>query len=488
MRGVAGAELSERAPRLAPGRVGCTRRRGTTTVLALLYLVLFSAVALGFYAQTNLGAQVSYNEERVQVAQVAAESGLQYIRYQLSRVTIANTVPRDQILDEVYNQLSAALDGTANLGTSHVGFPPPPAARAINIPANATDFIKLTPDGAQFHATITELGGGMLRIKSTGRSGTGPSAVSRSIAMDFIERPRRSPVLDYGMAVHGTVDVNKSAFRGTTDATRGSLLSTDTVDATPVSVRGGTGAISGDVYLTHPTGSVTGTGSVAGISDPAARAAHVHANTPAPEFPTGDAMPYADYLVGKETVITGSSAASYLANIRVTANANPTFSGGGTYEGVILVEAPNQVTFASGSTIRGVIVVANPDEATATNKISFSGTVNFQGTQTLPDTFVPLKTMTGASVVAPNMTLAFSNDAMVNFAGSVLAKNVSFSGVTTSTVTVPGCVVLTDSNQVSIPPDNVLQISGAAPASIPVGFRFTNNYAPYPATYLEVAP
>jgi hypothetical protein len=304
--------------------------------------------------------------------------------------------------------------------------------------------------------------------------------------MDFVERPTRSTVLDYGLATCGTVDLNKSTLRGATDDARGSVLSTNTATSTPVQVNGGTGAVSGDVYLSHVSGSVSGTGSVAGISDPAARAAHVHANTPPPEFPAGDPMPYADYLVGRETLITGSSSATYLSNIRVKAGANPTFSGAGTYEGVILIEAPNQVTFAAGSTIRGVIVVANPDEATATNKILFNGAVTFQGPQTLPPTFGALTTMTGASVVAPNMSLCFPSTT-VNFSGSVLAKSLWF-GPGVSTVTVPGCLVLSGAGAIAVPPDETIQISDVPPANIPVGFRFTHTYAPYPATYLEVSP
>src|SRR5215204_1896355 len=79
--------------------VGRAKGRGMTSVLAMLYLVLFSALALGFYAQTNLGAQVAGNEERVLAAQVAAESGLQFMRYQLSLVIIAPTLPREQIFE-----------------------------------------------------------------------------------------------------------------------------------------------------------------------------------------------------------------------------------------------------------------------------------------------------------------------------------------------------------------------------------------------------
>jgi hypothetical protein len=42
-------------------------------MLAMLYLTLFAALAVGFYASTNTGAQVSMNEQRRCRAQGAAE-------------------------------------------------------------------------------------------------------------------------------------------------------------------------------------------------------------------------------------------------------------------------------------------------------------------------------------------------------------------------------------------------------------------------------
>ena len=454
-------------------------------ILALLYLVLFSAIALGFFAQTNLGAQVSTNEEYVLEAQVASESGLQFLRYQLSRVTIDVTVPGDQIFERIYNQLSARLEGTPNMGTQIVGYVPTPGAKAINIPSLANQYIPLKSDGTQFRATITELAGGRIRVASTGRARGG--AVARSIAMDFIESPKRA-VMDYGVATRGTVELNaRSAIRGATDPTRGKVFSTYTSVSKPIQMNGSaTALISGHVYLTHLTGSVGGSGTIAGESTPSNWGPYIHANTPAPEFPVADPQPFIDYLVGRETLITGNNSASYLANIRIKAGCNPTLSGGGTYEGVILIEAPNQVTFTPGCTIRGVIVVANPTEATATNKITFNGATVFQGTQTLSDAFGSLKTLTGSSIVAPNFQVDFAGASGSVLSGATLVKGLSLSLNSVMTFNIP--VLATGTGLTYLSSDSVIKIAGDPPASIPAGFRFSHSYAPHPATYLEVAP
>ena len=455
-----------------------------TSVLAMLYLALFSALALGFYAQTNLSAQVSGNEERVLAAQVAAESGLQFLRYQLSRVKVPPTVAPADVLEDVYDQLSARLDNTLNLGAKVVGYTGG-AAPAIQIPSEPDGFIPLLKDGSRFRATITPVGGGKLRIKTVGRAAGG---ITRAIAMEFVEVPIRSPVLDYGVATRGTVSLSKAFILGTPDAARGSLLSTNTADSTAVELSGWTAEVGGDVYLSHPTGQVTGDGVVAGDSDDDGNwDGHVHPNTPAPEFPSADTSAYVAYLVGKETVITGSTGAAYLSNIRIRAGANPTFSGGGTYEGVILIEAPNQVTFSGGPTIRGVIVAANPEEASAGNKISFTGGTTVHGPETLPDSFGTLKAMKGSVVLAPNFSLDLSGGS-TTFGGAVLAKAMTVTGGSGGTIT--GTVMLTGNAELSMTGGSTITIAdgGAGVPPIPSGMRFTHTYAPYPATYLEVSP
>src|SRR4051812_33525594 len=68
------------------------KRRGIVSVLAMLYMVLFSALALGFYAQVTISAQVSGNERRAAAAQADAEGAFQFTRYQLARVDIPLTL------------------------------------------------------------------------------------------------------------------------------------------------------------------------------------------------------------------------------------------------------------------------------------------------------------------------------------------------------------------------------------------------------------
>jgi len=79
-----------------------TARRGVTALLAMIFLVLFATLAVGFYASTNQTAVISTNEKNGTISLTAAESGMDFIRYQLAlikcrrrcrRISISHTRP-----------------------------------------------------------------------------------------------------------------------------------------------------------------------------------------------------------------------------------------------------------------------------------------------------------------------------------------------------------------------------------------------------------
>src|SRR5262245_47001979 len=91
------------------------RQRGMTAVLAMLFLVLFSTLAVGFYASVMVSNEVTTNDANVARAFMASESGMDYMRYQLANVNLSPTIPPDRVLDELYVQLQAQMNGTGNL-------------------------------------------------------------------------------------------------------------------------------------------------------------------------------------------------------------------------------------------------------------------------------------------------------------------------------------------------------------------------------------
>src|SRR3954465_614057 len=119
-------------------------RRGLTSMLAMLYLVLFATLAVGFYASTGTSAQVSTNELRRHKALGAAESGMDFMRYQLAQTGIPPQTTGLPALTEIQTELATQMNGTANLKAMSVGIDL--AATEINVPAEKTQYITLAAD------------------------------------------------------------------------------------------------------------------------------------------------------------------------------------------------------------------------------------------------------------------------------------------------------------------------------------------------------
>src|SRR5213592_3838459 len=90
-------------------------RRGITAVLAMLYLTLMASLALGFYSASNTAALVSFNEQKMERARLAAESGLDFARFHLMKVSISGKGPKDQHFATLGAQMAANINGSGNV-------------------------------------------------------------------------------------------------------------------------------------------------------------------------------------------------------------------------------------------------------------------------------------------------------------------------------------------------------------------------------------
>jgi len=90
-------------------------------VLAMLYLVLFSCLAVGFYAAVTTAVQVSANETHGRRAMLSAESGRSSCGYIMGNVDIPHsTPPRTRCGPSSATQVKQQLDGTATLAAATV--------------------------------------------------------------------------------------------------------------------------------------------------------------------------------------------------------------------------------------------------------------------------------------------------------------------------------------------------------------------------------
>jgi hypothetical protein len=441
----------------------------------MLFLVVFSALALGFYAATTTSSQLAENERRAASAMSAAESGLHFLRYELSRLDIPYTMPPHVQFEEIHMQLSGNLDGTANLGTSFVGYDP--LTPAITIP-NA-GYIKLDPEGKQRFKARIERAGDVLVAKVTGR--TDGAEAGRGIEVKFAKAKNATAIFNYGVASRGRVVTSgSSTITGLTDPTKGSVLSTST-DAEPVKIGGK--LVSGDISVVGTAGDVSfsnGT-SIGGTTNTALiREHHIHTGVPEPRFPDIDTTVYEKYV--SSTYADGDTV---LTNARIPADTNPSISGG-TLKGVIFIEAPNVVKFSGGTDVQAVIVVENGAACDMVNNvIEFSGSVTASPVENLVGAeFAEIRKLKGAFIIAPNFLVRmWGNFGQVS--GSVFASQFQMGGSAEGTI--KGSIIQTHDLPMTIEGSADVVVASTGTTEYPPGITFGAHYTSVPGSYLEVA-
>src|SRR5689334_8405345 len=101
------------------GKSRCARS-GITAVLAMLYLTLMASLALGFYSASNTASLVSFNEQKMERSRLAAESGLDFARFQLMRIAISGKVPKDQHFATMASKIAANINGSGNVNQGSI--------------------------------------------------------------------------------------------------------------------------------------------------------------------------------------------------------------------------------------------------------------------------------------------------------------------------------------------------------------------------------
>src|SRR6266581_2448777 len=129
-------------------------RSGMTAVLAMLYLTLMASLALGFYSASNTAVLVSANEQRVERARLAAESGLDFARFNLSKVAIPAKSPIAKHFSTMCDQMSTKLNGSGNLDNGSIYTD---GVTIVRVPADPNRFIKSDERGSEFQFTITDI-------------------------------------------------------------------------------------------------------------------------------------------------------------------------------------------------------------------------------------------------------------------------------------------------------------------------------------------
>jgi hypothetical protein len=478
-----------------------------TAVLAMFYLTLFATLAVGFYAAVNTSTQIASNDRRTTAARFAAESGMQFMRYQLANLQIPAGTKQDELFPAVYDRLSYLLDSSPNMRGHDVSVSEDGAR--ILVPGNG-EFVRVDDQGLQFRAEVSQYGENGLRVNVVGRDSTGDSteAALRGVQLDYDVAQNASSIFNYGVVTRSRIKLNSnSRIIGATDPRLGSVLSTSAL--TPTLDMDSNSRVSGDVSFTASTQvpQMDSNSTIAGETRNSPELLdHVHFKVPEPEFPVVDTDAFKKFAgstagYGGTTITPPNSSgvtkysSTAIRNVLIKASPHPDrwveFDSNITIDGVIYIETPNKVRFNSNCDIRGAIVVQNdPTYDHTRNMIEFESNAKISPIESLVgvnDTYFPkdLTSLTGSTILAPSFSVRFNSN-FGSTGGCIIADEIHFDSNAAGVIR--GSVINMKDTTVTMAGNANITVESMGTSNYPTGVHFGSHYLPLPGTYREVRP
>ncbi len=453
-------------------RFFCRRYRGTAFVVAMIFIVVFSALAVSMATFSGTNVQISENQRKGDCARACAESGVEIIRFWLSRFSVGGSTDPGNVFSSLgspSSPVSLPSDLTAcgitNITTSFDG-------TTLTIPSVTLDSEK------SFSAEITQFDADTLQVEVTGTY----RGISRTIRANYDFSIKRNPIFDYGVATKGPLHLaGNIELGGVNVSVESDVYIVSENDPLALEIIGNS-SIAGEVHIANPIGTVDVQGGQASIGGETGEAAldHVFTGIDEVEFPVPNPGYFEPYIVGDINL-----ADTTFTNVRIPPNTNPLFNAGITMLGVIFIETPNVVTFSGNVNITGIIV-GNGDvtDDSGTNRLDFMGTVNSSSVSNLPAEFGDLREETGTFIMAPGFSLSFGgNFGTIN--GAIAANGVTFYGNAGGII--EGSVLNYSDTPMELSGNSDLFFNRFANTKIPAGFEPDIVLRYDPASYSEVA-
>jgi hypothetical protein len=459
---------------------------GTATILALLLLSIFAAMAVAMASTTDTSLQTASNTTEIQQALLNAEGGLSYLTYVMQGLEFSERLEGAELLDAVAQHLSAGLNGAGNLGGATVGYD----GQSVVVPTITLDSV------GSFDAAVSLPEPTTVRLQVTGRH----RDVSRALTMDFALTSPARAIFDYGVAAFGPIRMSGNAgIRGANNANEASILSATQAVAEALKLIGNS-YVGGNVGVANRGGHVTMTGNVevGGTSYSGNHTVDLAAVEEDPEtydpfhiglgqvaFPEPDPSvfePFATNIVDASTNTTGDLTFS---NIRILADTNKHFSGNITINGVIFIEQPNLIHFSGNTTITGVIVTQDAGDGNYdTNQIKFSGNVTISSVEELPDyqEYHELRQMPGTGILAPGFLVEFTGN-FGTVSGCMAAEKFTWAGNAGGIVR--GAILSYGQDEFFLTGNSNITIDRTDSPPEPPGFTCDVDFSPVPASYTE---
>jgi len=392
-------------------------RRGAALIIAIVFVLIFSALAVSIAAMSGTNVQIASNQHKANLAFCAAQSGLEIMRYGFTNSTVPGTNSDAAKMQEVQSLLQSRFDaaGVTNIPISAV------VPNTIAIGTVTLD----TTTGQNFRAILQPEDCNKLRVTITGSCGD----ARKQLIVDYNMIPNvlnSKGVFGYGVATKGTMDMTGNATIDDVNITVKAGVYIEGGTASDAFSSAHNTSVAGDVSIADPYATVSVGGKVGGVQG---GAGHVHIGAPEVDFPPPNPKHFLQYATGQ--VISGTQSfgqGNTFTNAIIKAGSTVTFASNTTIKGVLYIEQPSIVHFSGKATITGIIAGDGIENGhNGTSSLKFSGQVVSNDVSTLPDSYGAIKQETGTLICAPGFRLEFTGQDL-NIGGAIAGNGISFSG------------------------------------------------------------
>ena len=451
------------------------KREGAVLIIAMIFVLIFSALAVSMAAMSGTNAQLASNHHKVGCALGSAASGLEVQRHWLTPISMPSSTPTNKYFSIIMNTLEYNLDANSitnivlkkNLGTI--------------LPVTLDSVTGQTFSG-QMH--ISDSNSNILEVFSTG----GDAQITRTIKVDFDIEPYNWPIFNFGLATKGPLNyTGNPTTTGATETWEADIYIESSGSDTALSVGGNT-KFDGNIMIGNPDADAAFGGDIIIDGDQGQTAIdnHVFTGVDPVDFPEPDTARFGPYATGitiDSSTDLSASGANILVNVTIAAGTNPVFTKGVIIQGILLIESPNVVTFDNVD-LQGIIVgegdvTANP----VTDRIDVLG--NFaSGPYPSGAEFDAIRDEEGSSIVAPGFAMSFQGN-FSTLEGVVAVSGVHFSGNVAAEI--KGTIINYSDQPMIIEGNATMNFDRSASTKIPAGFD-THRVLTYdPSSYDEFA-
>jgi len=455
---------------MAPIKTVWLNRRGAVLIISMIFVLIFSALAVSMATLSGTNAQLASNQHKVDCAIASTESGQEAMRYWLTRVEIPSSTPPSNYFGTIVSTLQNDLtdNSISNITVHNDG--------------SITPVVLDSASGQGFEGDlIDDSNDNILQLQVTGGG-----EITRTIKVHYDIEPYEYPIFDFGLATKGPVHfLGNPTIRGINSNSEADIF-IDSQSANLAMLVTGNTNFDGDINIANTIANVDFQGSISigGDTGQAAIDNHVTIGAETPEFPVPDTQHFLQYATGDIIdSTTDTSDNMTLTNVKIEAGTNPNFEGNITIDGILYIEQPNTVTFSCNVALNGMIVGDGDVNDPGTNSISFLG--NF-ATNPYPSgsEFDAIRSETGSSIVAPGFAASFAG----NFAalGGVMAvSGAHFSGNVNAVV--KGTIVNYSENPTTVMGNSTLNFDRSDNIKVPAGFDTHRILTYNPSSYEELA-